>query len=101
MTTVPELQAQIAALQLKINVLQSVGEDTFPLNTIAQFNFATGTRSWYRKIAEESWVDIQNGGSSKQLREWILKYKEDLGSTYFEVHILVVTDENNPYWATA
>ncbi len=96
MTTVPELQAQVAALQLKINVLQSVGEDTFPLNTVALLSSAT-SKWFYRKTAEESWLDL-NSGKIKQLREWILEAKES-PQGYFEVYILTVP--NTPYYASS
>lgn len=89
MSLVTEIQAQIAALQAKLAILQSVEEDTFPIGTIALFAANAGNTKWYyRKVAEETWAKVVGTGE-KPLREWVYEAKT-LPMGYFEVFILQV-----------
>ncbi len=101
MSLVTDIQDQIAALQAKLALLQSIAEDTFNLGTIAQFSPASGQKVFYLKTAEETWAKISVTGPSsggKPLREWIVDFKESpIG--YFEVYMM--TAAAVPFYASA
>lgn len=99
MSLLTDLQAQLALIQAKINILQASPSDTFPLGRIALFASNSGNTRWYYvKVAEESWKDLNNPGITKPLNEWILQARES-GVGYFEVYEM--RPQASPFYASA
>lgn len=99
MSRVTEIQALIASLQAELALLNSAPPDTYNFNTIALFSASAADNNakiLYRKIGEETWVDVKNGGE-KALSEWIVLARSAF--TYFEVFILTVPLQ--PLYASA
>lgn len=93
-----ELQDQRDEIDRKLAILNRVGEDTFPIGTIALFSSAQ-EHGYYRKIAEESWRFMEsNTGGTRQLREIILEW-EDSPVGYFEIYKLL--PEATPFYVSA
>lgn len=89
-----EIENEIKELQKDLVILSRVGEDTYPIGTLALF---TGTRKWYYvKVAEESWRNV-GGNREQELRDWIFEAeKSNVG--YFEVYIL--NPDQSPIYAS-
>lgn len=87
-----ELESQLALIQARLAILNGSPEDVYPFGTVVVFAASSNTLKWhYVKDNEESWRDMQNGGPTKPLSEWILKAREsDVG--YFEVYVLTVAE---------
>jgi hypothetical protein len=92
-----DLLAQITDLQGKVAILDSAPEDIYTLNTVVLFDAANGSKWYYRKTDEESWVNVK-GGIVRNLAYWIyLATQSNVG--YFEVYVL--TPEEVPIFASS
>lgn len=96
--TKSELEEEIAALEAQLAILNSVNEDTFNIGTVMVFSMATPVAHWYyAKTAEETWLDVKNGGE-QPLANWILDTVEaNVG--YFEVYEMRA--QPTPFYASA
>lgn len=91
-----EIINQIAALQNKLAVLNSVPEDLFNFGTVVVFA-SPGHKWWRVKTEEETWKDFSTN-EEKSLSEWVLEAKQsNIG--YFEVYELKV--QPAPFYASA
>jgi hypothetical protein len=97
MTLKTDLKAEIAALQARLVILNSVGEDIYSFGTVALFSANSNSSKWYyKKVGEELWKQV-NGSVEKSLAEWVLESVES-SIGYFEVYILVVPEL--PFYAS-
>jgi hypothetical protein len=89
-----ELEAEKAAIEAKIAILESVPEDLFHFGTVVLFA-ATGGVKWYVvKTGEELWSKL-SGGAEQDLASWVLEAVEsNIG--YFELYELKV--EETPFY---
>lgn len=87
MTLKSDIQAQIAALQAQLAILNGAPNDTYNLGTIARFAANSNTTHFhYKKTAVETWTDMSSG-VQQDLASWILNATQsNIG--YFEVYIL-------------
>ena len=99
MTARSDLLAQKAEIDRKLGILNRVGEDTFNLGTVVVFSAASGVHWYYRKVAEETWRDMQSqSGAVSTLAEWVLE-AEDANVGYFEIYAL--TPAQTPFYASS
>lgn len=74
----------------QIAIIDRVGEDIFPLGTLALFSGQRIEDKWYYiKTGEEAWRSLNptRNAPTKELREWILETEES-SVGYFEIYIL-------------
>lgn len=92
-----KLQDDKREIERKLDIIDRVPGDTFPLGTIAVISLASG-RKWYIiKTDEETWQDIKRG-NEKDLAQHIFDTVE-ANSGYFEVYIM--TTDETPIYASA
>lgn len=95
-----ELIAKKDRIDKQLSIIDRVGEDKFPIGTIALFSANTGDKWYYIKTGEEEWRYLHASttrGIVKQLREWILE-AEQSGIGYFEVYRLLAAD--TPFYSS-
>lgn len=92
------LQAEIAERQAKLNIFNTIPEDTYSLGTLALFS-GGGSKWYYVKTAEETWKKVDGSNEVRELAEWIYLNKVLAPDLYFEVYIM--TPSALPIYASA
>jgi hypothetical protein len=97
MSQITDLQAEIAALQARLTVLNRVPADTFFFGTVLRFQH--GATMWhYIKVEQETWADMKTG-VEKDLPSWVLDALDALSGAYFEVY--EVRPQPTPFFTSA
>lgn len=100
MSTLTDLQAQLADIQAKIALFSTFPEDTYNFGTLVLFASQNNTKhTYYRKNAEESWKPLKGTDPAQPLAEWLYKFKTEQPDEYFEVYVM--SPGNLPIYASA